>query len=1073
MINTLLYRLQLIVIVGCILFSLPLHAQPLQPLYQWTVDDDAFVIVNVKLNGSSVISDMEAYYTKDNRLLMPIHSVSTTLGITLTIKNNILIGQLEHSDNPFSAVLHNNAGAQNAWLWAKDDFDHYIDLEILNSVLKTQSKFNYSLMQLSFTSSLLKAKNNNATSTPVSYRNKAIQFDHSIPDLYQTISYPITEYALNTSYSSRTKRSKGLVRLNSYFDLLEHQAELRFNQNKNQTSTFFKVKKHIDLFNSDERLINTHYQVGDIQSSRDPLVMSATQGRGVTFSNTNPNTSQSFSTITIEEPTLPGWIAELYRNGQYIASSVSQNENVVRFEDIETFYGNNVFEIRLFGPQGEQLTKKQKVTVGENALAPGKFSYKLEAIDAQKSLFGNKQSNTTPFEHALNANLSYGLTDKLTFDSSISALNAEHPNRYISAGINGISDSGSYKVIAAKQLSAGHALFTGYRGIITGLTDHDININAQASLIDNFTSAIFSKQKHLLKRRMSVSLNGKSSWISDLNWDFRWLNEHRNNKSERNITSFGVNKNYLGGTWSSQFQYDDSQDMLTNRAYWSLDLKGWRWTNSVDWLPVNDRKLKSFRSNLRWPQTQDSFNQTQISYNPNANAKLLLGHQYTYRHHDFNVNFSGQYDSEDDWQISIGLSGTFSFDHVENTFEFDSPRTLSSGQLEVLSFVDWNNNQVFDSDDQPVSDAILTGNYRWKDLKTNDNGRILLPSSSGGQILEVDVRSLSNPYYQSSYGKIKTLSHRGGISRVNIPISVFNEVEGTLYFANSNASKPAAGVSVMLLDVNGDIQYETISEYDGYYFFSNVSAGKYTVKIESNQLNIANLIVKNLPNEIITPKTGDTLILKDIILLEQHEQLEHSHILTNQDISENSYFVQLGVFKKFSSALIVAKNVPNNLNKLHIYHNQLNMNYYLISGSYASKALAQQAINSVYAVPSLFGSFMVDARRYDAKTWHNLGTINQDSNHRYFFCEYARYRSAKQLNRALINSIDTLFILKLNRNAKANFQVLSGPHDSNKGKQCDPHTSQLIKSPLKVKKLSWHSVISGLRDAREKVTAED
>lgn len=1042
--------MRLLLVIGILLCSFTALAQTksLNPLVQWPLNEEAFVIVNVKLNGRSITSDMEAYYTENKRLLMPVSLLNNTLDITIDINDGILIAQLTQQEETYSTtLLMETPRKSTSWLWVKDDFDHYIDLALLNEILGTQSKFNYSLMQVSFSTTLVDATQSNMRAQLNGSKQTTVQFDHSVNDEYQPFTYPVTEYDITTQYNARQGQLKSALRLNSYFDLMNHQAQWRLNQNNTQTHSFFKLSKHVDLLSNDTSLTSPNYELGDIQARQDPLVMVATQGRGFTLSNANPQSSDSFSSITIEEPTLPGWIGELYRNGQYISASEAKNDNVVRFDNVETFYGNNVYEIKLFGPQGEQITRVQKVTVGKNALAAGQINYQFDILDAQHNLFKSKQSNTQPFKTMLASGVSYGLTDTLTIDTHLTLLNSEKLVPYFRSGVHGITTQGSYKLAIAKQVDAGQAMFAGYRGVISQWTENDISLNLETSIIDDFTSGVFLDQAHPLKSRFSLAMNSKLANTDNISWDLRWLHEHRKHTSSRNITSVGFNSSYLGGTWSNQLQYDDSQASLLNRLYWSQDIARWRLTNAIDWLPLESGALKNIRSTLRWPQTHNSFNQTQLSYNPNAKAKMLLGHQYTYRHPYFNMSFSGQYDSQDDWRVSFGLSGTFSFDYVEQALIFNAPRALNSGQLEIHSFIDWNNNQVFDLHDEPLDNTALTGNYRWKGRQTNQAGKVLLPSSSGGQILEIDVRSLPNPYLNSTHGKIKTISHRGGVSTVNLPVTVFNEVEGTVYVAESDLSKPAAGVSVFLLQ-NGKKPLETITQYDGYYYFPNVPAGTYTVHIESNLLNIEQFTAQNIPEKIITPKTGDTLILRDIILTANNTHLENPKNTSPPTPLSSHYFVQLGVFKKFSSALVVAKELNAHITKLQFYRNRTHNNYYMISGPYKTQADAQTMINTVYKLPSLFGSFMIDARRYQSKEWQKLGTFEKSKHGETFFCLYA-HTALKQHAQARLTKVDNAFLVK---SKNRQYLALSGPHLTSNSNECD--SLPLSKNQQRTK-VSW------------------
>jgi hypothetical protein len=840
-------------------------------LYKWPIVEDDFVIVNVRLNGSSVISDLSGYFTQDQRLLLPISPLNAALGIEFKLEDKILKGRILKNDLSFSSLMQSTPyRTAEDFLWAEDDFDYYVDLAVLNSVLKLNVEFDYARMQLIFMTNLLeslKVTENN----DILKRTQKVEpiFDHELKDQFQHITYPISDYLASSTYSSKEEQPKNKFTLNSYFDAFKHRAEYRLNYNDTTTNQFIKITKSLENPNQEGALAELHYELGDIQSQRDPLIMNFSQGRGINLSNLNTQTSQSFSTITIEESTLPGWFAELYRNGQFVSAAESTDENIVRFENVETFYGNNVFEIRLYGPEGEQVTKTKKISVGNEALATGQLGYQFEVLDSTQNVLNTQFNNAANFRKSVSGNVSYGLSNRLTFDVGLNHLTGKQDNQYISTSLQSNSDLGSFKLSGAKQLDRGMAIFAGYRGETAFFSEQNLSMNFEYSRVNNFNSAVFIPQNSPIKSRASISLRSRISSLNNMNWSFRFSNEQREQKQARKISQFGLNSSYLGGNWSTRFQYDSLQKELLNQSYWALDINAWRWTNSVDWIPFESKALVRYKTSLRWPQSKNSFNQTRLSYEPNSLSEFVLEHQYTYRGDYFNFNLSGQYDSENEWQLAIGFSGTLSFDSFNNHVNFLPPRSLSSGQLAVQSFLDVNENGIFDPREEPVSDLGFTGNYLWKEQRTNANGQVLLPSSGNGQILGANVRSLSNPYYEPLHNKIKTISHRGGETKVNFPIKIVNEIEGSLYYEIDNKSKPASKVTVLLIDKQGKVQYETTSEYDGYYFFPKVAIGEYTLQLKQDEIEDNKLIILNLPDKIIAPDYGDSIILRDIIMQEK------------------------------------------------------------------------------------------------------------------------------------------------------------------------------------------------------------
>jgi hypothetical protein len=173
------------------------------------VDDD-FVIVNVKLNGRSVISDLEGYYTQSGRLLLPISPLNNALGIDLQVENKQINGVIRKSELIFTiSKLENKVDSDEQPVWTEDDFDHYIDLQIINTVLNIDADFDYTLMQLSLTTNQLESTQNKTSILPVIRRQfTSPEFDIEVADQFQRITYPVTDYSLTSSYLSRLEKKQ-------------------------------------------------------------------------------------------------------------------------------------------------------------------------------------------------------------------------------------------------------------------------------------------------------------------------------------------------------------------------------------------------------------------------------------------------------------------------------------------------------------------------------------------------------------------------------------------------------------------------------------------------------------------------------------------------------------------------------------------------------------------------------------------------------------------------------------------------------------------------------------------------
>ncbi|WP_161568660.1 SPOR domain-containing protein [Pseudoalteromonas phenolica] len=188
--------------------------------------------------------------------------------------------------------------------------------------------------------------------------------------------------------------------------------------------------------------------------------------------------------------------------------------------------------------------------------------------------------------------------------------------------------------------------------------------------------------------------------------------------------------------------------------------------------------------------------------------------------------------------------------------------------------------------------------------------------------------------------------------------------------------------------------------------------------------------------------------MRDIVLQDKTQLLAQP-----TDISEAQYFVQLGVFKKRLSANIVAHSIQALDFPLQLYQNLNHENYYLVAGPYKTKQEAQSVINQAYSQPVLFGSFMIDARKYDSINWHRIDSnfelpikaqaiTRQKTAH--YYCQYALYAKRSSVNVPLVESNKNIFLSEISKQGKSYTVVLSGPFESIGEAECDTKISSAL-----------------------------
>ena len=97
----------------------------------------------------------------------------------------------------------------------------------------------------------------------------------------------------------------------------------------------------------------THFGFGDVAGLETRLSGSAASGRGAVVTNRPLVAPSSFDRTRFEGDLPVGWDAELYRNGQLLGFARSDGRQRYAFEDVQLLYGENDFQIVLYGPQGQ------------------------------------------------------------------------------------------------------------------------------------------------------------------------------------------------------------------------------------------------------------------------------------------------------------------------------------------------------------------------------------------------------------------------------------------------------------------------------------------------------------------------------------------------------------------------------------------------------------------------------------------------------------------------------------------------------------------------------------------------
>ena len=715
----------------------------------------------------------------------------------------------------------------------------------------------------------------------------------------------------NINNNDNIIENKYNINVNTYNDLFYHSANLSLSQQKDN-----KLTKRLTLSRSknnptDNIITNiTHYSLGDVSDSNNRANKSLGGVGAVVTSHETPYNSY-FGLVTIEEFATANWEAELYLNGYLIETGQVDAEGRIVFPNIKTRYGTNRFEIKTYGPFGEENIIKRNVLVGNNQLKVNQLKYSAGLIDTNHSLLNTNNlfdgvdlapSAFLQTEYGLSTETSLGLgvflakdleTNKSTQEMVLSAVQ-QLPNALLetSLAINndneynfknaliGKIDSNSYYTINLNYLENENEnenenyfnrieLNGSYNNIFKGMA---YNLNA---------SSIIDKNKF---NDVSIS-TAKSRFSIRTVWRYKRFNLG----NTLNYARFGSETSEKESTNDVKNTLSDNLSIstpLTKNIYFRLSAS----INLNDAIPEGTNRLTSLNTSLNWNVSKQFKNTTSINYRTNTDI-AQVNNAFTWQAKNYNLYFNSFYNTNDAWQLSLGISFGLDYDHHKNSLNITNAYSSSTGTLDLFTFIDNNQNTVYDEYDEVLEGVKFGSASQWQDLTTLKNGMVYLPGVSPGGAVKInyDTNQTRAPNLQPLQDDFAFYTHPGGIVSLDIPFNYSTEIEGFVDFSSSISAK---FIPIELLDNQGNLIKKVISYNDGVYVFPKIWPGKYQLRIDPQYIKTKSL--KSVPELLTFTVTGsdDLIYMSDFIL--SSEKDEPSNTIINNDNDVGPYTA--GVF---------------------------------------------------------------------------------------------------------------------------------------------------------------------------------
>jgi hypothetical protein len=187
-------------------------------------------------------------------------------------------------------------------------------------------------------------------------------------------------------------------------------------------------------------------------------------------------------------------------------------------------------------------------------------------------------------------------------------------------------------------------------------------------------------------------------------------------------------------------------------------------------------------------------------------------------------------------QAGAGVSFGFTPDPYAGRPRPRGPGATRSGAVGARAFLDRNANGVLDPDEEPLPQVGFSargaGNAR-----TGDDGTALLDDLPIERRISIglDPSTLEDPHWISPRDDERLVLRPGAPVKLEFPVVPVGEIDGFVRRRSGEQRSPLPGVSLQLVDMDGQVVQSTRSEIDGFFLFEQVVAGSYRLRVDAEQ----------------------------------------------------------------------------------------------------------------------------------------------------------------------------------------------------------------------------------------------
>ena len=594
----------------------------------------------------------------------------------------------------------------------------------------------------------------------------------------------------------------------------------------------------------------THFGVGDVQTLSHRLVPGS-NGRGVEVTNRPLFNPIAFDRTRFEGDLPSGWDAELYRNSELLAFKHSDGSQRYVFEDVALLYGDNRFEIILYGPQGQRRSRMETVNVGESQVPAGDTWYWAGVSQPGRNLLGNfvdrddgggrigidqRADFTRPRLQAA-MQVEHGLTRRTSIGVLAASLLADDDKlTFVEGSVRQSIGSALLEAGVARDLRGGMA------GRIAAVAQvGTVNISGDALMAKDFVVNGKREQRYR-EGRLSLDAPVKlGRQMVAAHGDVRLTDRGNDSRSLTALGRLSTNINGFNLTTLAEWEHRLGKAAAFQDDRFELGVMGTGHVKSVRlrgearWEMSPQSRFRSAELSAYWSASDKADWEGALGYD--ANAKR--GHARISHIRRFNtVAAAASLEAGTDGSVAAGINLNFSLDSGAGGFKLTNQRLASTGIVEARVYRDNNDNGHRDPSEPWEAGATITTGQRVSEQATDKQGMVRVGGLQPFQPIAVgiDTSSLSDPSLAPKKALQVVVPRPGVAAQLEIGLVGAGDIEGLLVQSDGRGFE---GLDIELVDAAGRVVAAGRSDYDGFFLFERIAYGRYGLRLTAESAKAA------------------------------------------------------------------------------------------------------------------------------------------------------------------------------------------------------------------------------------------